>query len=238
MVSKLWRNGPALTALLLAGPVVAAPEPEAHQSYIITRFDTVRMEAPVTLRIRTNAGVSAAADGERATLDALDLAVSGGVLTVRLRPRAGSFDRPSGRAVVRLSTDSVRSVTLSGSGTIELDAIRGTRGDVLAAGSGALRVGAVAVDRLVAAQSGSGRIVLAGRADAAELTSVGTGAIDAAALTAGALRVQSQGSGTVTATARQKADVVAVGPGSVSIGGGAPCTVNQTGNGTVRCGRD
>ena len=61
----------ALRALILAGLAMAAPAAAATRGYTITSFDSIRVDAPVTVTLVTGLGPSARAEGDQAMLDRL-----------------------------------------------------------------------------------------------------------------------------------------------------------------------
>src|SRR3990167_1263131 len=79
----------ALTAALLS----VSPAQAAMRGYIVTSFDTIRLEAPIRVVLQTGSGTSATGEGDRAALDRVNLSVSGQVLTIRLTDAVGGWDK-------------------------------------------------------------------------------------------------------------------------------------------------
>ncbi|HZV57200.1 MAG TPA: DUF2807 domain-containing protein, partial [Sphingobium sp.] len=77
---------------------------------------------------------------------------------------------------------------------------------------------------------------LAGRTSRLALRNSGSGAIEAATLTAADLEVTAEGTGTIRALATRAARVTAIGPTTVTVDGHPACTVRHAGSGTVLCG--
>ncbi|MDF0543605.1 DUF2807 domain-containing protein [Sphingobium sp. H39-3-25] len=214
-----------------------APARAATQPYVVTAFDSIRVEAPVKVVIRTGAGSSARGEGDRAILDRLDVQVSGGLLLVRLRSAASpGEERPGGSATLTLSTETIRRAQLSGGGSLAIDAMKGQRGDVALAGSGDITIGKVAVDRLFTMVAGNGRMTLAGNAGIVEARSTGAGIIDAAGLKAKQARLVNQGPGSITLTTNGATDISTAGSGDVTVLGMAACKVVRGGTGKISCG--
>jgi hypothetical protein len=223
---------PLALALLPCAPALAATQP-----YVVTAFDSVRVEAPVRVVIRTGGGSSARGEGDRIILDRLDVQVSGGLLLVRLRPAASPGEqRPGGSATLTLSTGTIRRVQLSGGGSLAIDVMKGQRGDIALAGSGDISIGKVAVDRLVAMVAGNGRMTLAGNAGIVEARATGAGVVDAAGLKAKQATLVNQGPGSITLTANGPADISTAGSGDVTVLGMAACKVARGGTGRISCG--
>lgn len=225
---------PALLALFLSLPSV--PAVAATQSYTITRFDSVRLDAPIRVVITSGSGVTAWGEGDREALDRVDMQVSGNLLVIRMKPRPSGTKGGGGPVTLRLSTDDVRRATLTGGGSLLIDRMTGVRGDVMLGGGGDLTIGAVALDQFSVLLSGSGRVMLAGKAGRIDSRVSGPGSLAGEALTVRDARVTSEGTGSIAITASATADVRAYGSGDVTVGGKAACTVVHNGAGRVMCG--
>ncbi|WP_336959375.1 GIN domain-containing protein [Sphingobium aquiterrae] len=209
----------------------------ATQPYVVTTFDSIRVEAPVRVAIRTGAGTSARGEGDRQILDRLEVLVSGGLLLVRLRPPASLGEaRPGGTATLTLSTGLIRRAQLLGGGALTIDAMKGQRGDIALAGSGDIAVGAVALDRLVVMVAGNGRMTLSGAAGVLEARSTGAGIVDAPGLKAKQATLVNQGPGSITLTVNGPADIATAGSGDVTVLGTPACKVTRGGTGRISCG--
>lgn len=216
-------------------PALAAPA--ARQTFIITDFDSIRVEAPVDVRIETGRGPSARATGDRRVLDALTLDVSGGVLAVRMRRSPGGSEiTPDGGAQITLTTTSLRSIMLLGAGSIAADRLRGADARASLRGSGRLDVGGVDAERLSVDLLGAGSLSLSGKATATQLRVSGAGRLDAAQLATVRLDATVQGSADVSASAREEATVIASGSGRVAVAGAGSCNVRRAGSASVECG--
>ncbi len=230
----------AASAALLAGAamLLAGAAQGATRNYIVTDFDSIRVEAPIAVGVQTKRGVTARAEGDAALIGRIDLTVSSRVLIVRLKPSA--FEGRSGEegtARLYLTAPSLRRAQLSGSGTLAIEGMSGQTTQIIASGSGALSAAGIDGDNLTVLQQGSGAMKLTGKARKAIVQLSGSGSIDGTAFTAADIEVTAEGAGAVKALATRSAKVVAVGPASVSVEGNPACTVRHTGSGTVSCGR-
>ncbi len=224
--------GAAIGAAALS---LAPPAAAASQGLIVTSFDSIRLEAPVTLILKTGAGPSGRAEGDRATLDRLKVQVSGRLLTVTLdRPRPG--ETTGGPATLYLTTGDLRRVLLSGGGTIRIDRMKGLRGEIVSGGSGDISVGDIALDRVTLLLAGNGRVTLGGRTGVADVRVLGPGTLAAEKLRAREARISSEGAGSISMTAEVSAKLMASGSGDVTILGSPACTVERRGTGVLRCG--
>lgn len=223
-------------ALLLSAVAFAQPATAATQGYTITRFDSIRVDAPVRVAITTGTGVKARGEGDRDALDRVDLQVSGNLLIVRMKPRQSGAKGGGGPVTLRLSTDDLRRVMLSGGGSLTVDRMRGARGDIMLGGGGDVTVNTLALDQVNILLSGSGRITVAGKAGRADIRVSGPGALVADALVVRDAKLANEGTGTIALTASGTADISAFGSGDVTVSGKAACKVKHNGAGRVLCG--
>ncbi len=229
---------PAVAALTGMALFPAAAQ-AATRTYIVTDFDTVRVEAPIAVAVETRRGVTARGEGDAALLERIELSVSSRVLTVRLKrspyeTRGGK----EGEARLFLTAPALRRAQLTGAGTLAINGMGGQSAEVIAAGSGALSVAGLQGDAVTIWQQGSGTLRLAGSARKTVMQLAGAGTIDARALTSADLEVTAEGAGSLRARATRSAKVVAIGPAEVTIEGRPACTVRHAGSGRVLCGAD
>jgi hypothetical protein len=207
------------------------------RSYIVTDFDTVRLEAPIAVTVTTNRGVTARGEGDMAVLEETELTVSGNVLTIRVKksPFETRHGANAGVAQLFLTVPALRRIQLSGAGSITVQGMRAQHPEIFSAGSGALNVTGLDGDVLAVSQMGSGAMQFEGKAAKAVVQLSGSGSIDATKLVTADLEVTAQGSGLVQSQATRSAKVTALGAASVTVDGHPACTVNQTGSGRVVC---
>ncbi|MBB5987380.1 head GIN domain-containing protein [Sphingobium lignivorans] len=234
-------SGRSLLSLLcgLATAFAASGASAATRGYIVTDFDSVRLEGPIEVTVRTGRGVSARGEGDADLLDRVQLSVSARVLTIRLRPSPYEARRgtaSSGPIRLFLSAPSLRRVQLSGAGTLRADGLARARSEIVTAGSGTLEISGIDADDLSVAQLGAGSITLSGKAKRTALRASGSGVIAAEALRSADFDLTLDGSADVTATAERSARLIVIGSGSARIEGPAACTVSRSGNGAVLCG--
>ncbi|MET0365507.1 MAG: DUF2807 domain-containing protein [Sphingobium sp.] len=216
----------------------AAPPP-ARQSYSISDFDTIRLEAPVEVSIVTGKGVSATGTGDRDTLDALSLEINSRTLVIRMRNRmamGGSGGKARLPTRIALTTGAVQRATLLGAGNLSIDSLKGARVNATLSGAGRLTVARVEADRLDVGQAGSGTLTLAGSTLELVASMSGSGRLDAAALDARRVRIDTEGSIDAQLAAREEATATANGTGQIAIAGKPTCTVRKTGSASITCG--
>ncbi|MGH6780595.1 MAG: head GIN domain-containing protein [Sphingomonadaceae bacterium] len=218
---------------------VTAPAAAAERGFSVTDFDRVRLEGPYAVEIATGRGTTARASGDREAIERVSLQVQGRTLVIRPdRNSWGGYpgEKREGRVVIRLTTGELRSIALSGSGSMTIDRARGARVELIVQGSGRLDIARVETDRLDIGIMGSGAVRLGGTVKALNALVRGSAALDGAALTANDLSLATESAGDVTIGARTSAKVQSTGAGQTVITGKPACSVTAIGSGSVRCG--
>lgn len=228
---------------LLAGlaVVIAAANPvaAAEKRFGLTSFEAIEVLADVTVIVETRAPVSAVASGPQEALDRLALETRDGRLLISMRRYAGDDTRrkPLGPVTIRVNAANLRTATLVGAGSLDIDRLEAGRVSVAMRGPARLSVGRIRADRLSVVMIGNGAMTLGGgSAKQAKLTLSGAGTLQAGELLVDELASDSEGAGEHVMRAGKAANVTARGVGTIDILGRATCTVNTIGSGSVRCG--
>ena len=232
----------AVVALLAGACHVGAdaeerdPGPEVSRTYQVGAFDKIAVAGPYDVNVVTGGQGGITAKGGQNLLAETDVVVEDGTLKIKPKKRKGiRWSWRSGKAVFTVNAAAIRSAAIAGSGGINVDRVAGDfAGDV--AGSGDLKVGAIAGGKVELAIAGSGDVEAAGKADSVKLSIAGSGDMRAGGLTSRTADISIAGSGNVEANASETADVSIMGSGDVRIQGGAKCTVSKAGSGNVVCG--
>lgn len=215
-----------------AAPVVS------RQTFVVTDFDTIRLEAPIDVTVVTGKGSSAIGTGDRDTLDSLDLSVTAHVLVIRLRSMTtlgGSGGKARAPTRIALTTGDLHRAILLGSGTLSVDRLKGDRVEATVRGAGVLTVPRIEADRIDVGLMGAGTMTLAGTVLDMTAAVSGSGRLDASALEARRLRIDTEGAVDAQAKARDEAFATASGTGRLMVTGKAQCTVRKTGNASISC---
>jgi Putative auto-transporter adhesin, head GIN domain len=230
------RHGrPFLFALLIL--VSISPTPVISRTLMVTNFNAIRLDAPVRVEVRTGAGVTARGEGDAALFDRLDMQVSGGLLTIKLRPEGGAAPHTrSGQLKLSLSTDAIRRASVNGGGALVIDKIKGAQVQLGLSGNGSLTVGELQADQLKIMMAGAGTVTLAGKAGMVDARLLGPGTVQAEALIGRDVAIANDGSGAIRISVLTTANVTATGTGNVEVLGKSACKVKQMGAGTISCG--
>lgn len=221
--------------LLLLGSVAQA----AERRYSITDFDKIRVVGASRVIIETGRATTVRAVAERDALDLLSVESLDRTLTIQPIGGTVAIDaRALAKPVtIYITTPSLSTAKLNGSGAISIATLRGIQADVSLTGSGQISIAKVMADSLNARLSGSGTLTLAGKALKVEANIKGSGSIAASSLNVTDLKLMAASSGTIGMSASRTAMVTATGSGTVAITGGPSCIVQNIGVGTVTCGK-
>ncbi|GAA4007962.1 hypothetical protein GCM10022280_00730 [Sphingomonas swuensis] len=219
----------ALFLLAATTPLSAAGLP---RSFTVTSFDRIRIEGPYAVTLVVGRSSFGRATGRSVDLDAIDLRVEGRTLILRQRANQGA--RESGEPVrIALGTPDLRSASLSGSGSLAIDRLRGLDVELRLSGPGSLSVADLDADRVAASVNGSGALRLAGRAKIATLAARGSASLDAERLLSDEATIAAEGSSEASVFARSRATVTASGPVQVRLAGNPACVLKSSGSASV-----
>ncbi len=211
--------------------------PETSRTFPVTDFAAIAVSGPFDVMVSTGKAPSVRAVGSQRLIDALEVVVEDGRLTIRSRNKdwykGGAWRR--GNARVAVTVPQLAKAALAGSGNVTIDRISGREFNGTVAGSGDLRLNDVAVDKLVLSVAGSGDINAAGRAGEARYSIAGSGGLDSGGLVATVADASVAGSGNIRARVTGRANASVSGSGNIDISGGAQCRQSRQGSGNIRC---
>lgn len=230
-----------LIATLLVSMTGAVPAHAAMRGYIVTSFDSIRVEAPVRIILTTGSGVNGSGEGDRAMLDRVKLSVSGGLLTVRMADtseRGFGDDGDAEAPTIMLSTGQLRRAMVLGGAVLTVRDLSGLEADLSMNGNGEMIIQKADIDRLNLYVGGGGRLTISGVAREVRASVNGPGALEATGLNARGAIIANDGPGTITMTVNGEARVTSTGSGKTIVIGKPACEVDRRGVGKVICGAD
>lgn len=232
--------GMAFAALLVPLPAGAQGSANLTKRFGITSFDRVVVLGDMVVDITPSRSISAEAEGTRDALDSLVVEVQSRTLTIRQGYEGAYGHRERSDAPVRIhvTAQNLASVSLTGSGSIRVDGLRGADVGVQLDGAGTIAATISDGVDVRARTMGSGTVTLAGQARSLTAVTNGAATLDAAALTVRALDVRAVGSGASRFAATGTAAITAMGAANVTVTGNPQCTVRNLGAGRVECGSD
>lgn len=226
---KAW-----LPALCMAA-VAASPAMAAERNYSVNSFDRVRVDGPYKVTLTTGVPPFAIARGSNTAIDRVSVAVEGRTLVVRQNPGSwgGYPGQAPGPVTVEVGTHDLSQAWLNGSGTLEINRVRGLTFELALQGSGSASIGDADIDQLKIGISGAGTVKIAGKAPQLSAIVRGTSTLDAAGLTTKDALVGAEGPSEVRFVATSSAKVDARGTSVVAVGGKPACTVKAEGSAVV-----
>ena len=214
----------------------AAPADAATRNFGVSGFDRIRVEGPFKVRLATGvAPFATASGGSPAALDSVTIDVQGRTLVVRsnLSSWSGYPGENKGPVAISIGTHDLNAASLNGSGSLAIDKAKGLSFDLSVQGAGSASIGAVAVDQLRVAISGTASATIAGTAPKVTLIVRGISALDASGLESKDAVIGAQGSATVRANVSNSVKIDAQGPATVEIAGKPACTVKAAGSASI-----
>lgn len=224
----------AITALGLAacsknGPCINGSGGYASRSYSVSAFNEISSYGDAQVIVSKDTITSIRVEAQQNVLDALNLEVRNGELQIG---RNNCF-RNTKTIKVYVSTPSLSSVNLSGSGSIEgigTFSAHSFRSEI--SGSGSISF-AVDVDNLNCTSSGSGTLHFAGSADYQDIEMSGSGQTHNFDLQSREANVRISGSGSCEVRVSDKLDVHISGSGNVFYKGNPIINSSISGSGRL-----
>ena len=222
-------------SLLAAGLIAIGPAEAAERNYTLTSFDRIRVEGPYAVNLVTNRAPFARASGTARAIERVSMRVEGRTLYVRADRSAwgGNPDSPAGPVTINVGTYDLAQASLSGSGSLTIDRVRGLSFGLIVSGSGSVAIAEVELDELRVSVAGSAQVRLAGRAKQFTALVRGAGIVDSAGLAVKDASLSALGPAVIRATVANSAKIAASGTASVAIEGGAACTLKVSGSASV-----
>lgn len=224
--------------MLVLLALTAVPAAAAERRYTVTDYDRVQIDGPFQVVMTTGKSASAIASGSPQALDRVSVEVQGRTLKVKPNRAAwgGYPGEGSGPVKIMLTAHELRSVTVTGSGTLTIDKIRAMKFDLALSGSGRVAVGRLEADVAGLNLIGGGQIHAAGAVKSLRSTMQGSGDLKAELLTVQDAQLFSETSGTIDLAVKGTVKVRSTGSGDILISGKPACTVEALGSGRVVCG--
>ena len=221
--------------LVLAALLLAAPAPAATRNFGIEGFDRIRVDGPFKVRLTTGVAPFARATGSETAINRVAIDRQGRTLVVRVNQSSwgGYPGAAPGPVEVALGTHELSAASVNGSGSLEINRIKGLKFDLSVLGSGGAAVAGSDVDQLRVNLFGNSSATVSGRAAALSAVQRGITSLNAAGLTVKDATIATDGGSTASADVTNSAKVTATGTATVTLTGGPACTVRTNGSASV-----
>lgn len=239
-----------LAASMLALAALAAAVPAAHaggwgmgmtqgsgtfktETRAPGHFTGVSMGLPGSVELRIGASESVTIETDDNLMPMIETVVENGVLKIRTTKRNIGIEPRRLKIVVQAK--GVDNLALGGSGSIDADALRGTKVMIDLGGSGSIKVRGVDSDALSVVLGGSGDLKVAGGATRKlSLSIAGSGDVDLGKLQSADASVNIAGSGEATISVRDNLNVTIAGSGDVNYYGDPRVSKTAIGSGSAK----
>jgi hypothetical protein len=221
--------------LLLLTLTLAAPAGAATRNFGITSFDRIRVDGPYKVVLKVGVAPFASASGSQAALDEVSVEVQGRTLVVHAsRSSWGGFPgETKGPVEIRIGTHELTQAWLNGSGSLQIDRVRGLAFDLSVQGSGAVGIGQAEVDQLRVSVGGTAVAIIAGNAGKTTATVRGMSTLDATRLATKDAVITADGPATIKADVANSVTIDGSGPATITLTGDPACTSRLKGSATV-----
>lgn len=230
----------AACALAFAAPfglahadTVAGSGNVQKQARQVGHFTGVALSLPGNVELRMGNNESVTVETDDNLLPLVETVVEDD--TLRLRAARKDTNLRTRHLKIVVTARSVDKLVLAGSGSIDADALRGSRLEFALTGSGALNVKSVEAENVAAKVAGSGDLrVGGGSARSVSVSIGGSGNVEMGKVKAGSASVRVAGSGDATVWAQDSLDATVAGSGDVNYYGDPRVSQSVVGSGGTR----
>ena len=221
--------------ILFALAVLAAPASAETRNFGVSGFDKVRVDGPFKVRLTTGVAPFAQATGSARAIDGVALDVRGQTLIVHSNQSSwgGYSGEDVGPVEIAIGTHELSAASLNGSGSLDINAVKGLAFDLSVQGSGGAAIAEADVDQLRVNVIGAASASLGGRAGKMTAIVRGISSLDAAGLTVKDATIGAEGAATVKAAVTNEVTVDGTGTATITLTGSPSCTVRTHGSASV-----
>lgn len=242
MLHKLFKGIAPVAAIALSGMVAGCSDMDisidGEKGVPLAELDMsgapptgLVLAGPDRVIVSDGAKLDIDVSGDAAAVELVRFTLKDGTLGVL---RESGKHKDSGRAVVKVTMPSPKSITIAGSGSVEAAGMA-DEADINILGSGKLSLAALKAAKADVTVAGSGALEARGSAKALDLNLLGSGRADMAGVMVEKADVTIAGSGEASFASDGKVDANIIGSGTVRVIGRATCEVQAMGSGKIVC---
>lgn len=211
------------------------PGPIASKDFSVSDFKRIESAGSYDVTVRTGSAPSVRAEGPQNVLDNLVIEVKGDELQIHPKNGVNFNWGKSAPVKIAITVPALHGATIAGSGTLSVDKVVADAFKGTIAGSGDLSLPSVKAKSVEFEIAGSGSASIGGAAETAKYVIAGSGELDAAELKSKDVQLTIAGSGAIDANASGTVKGEILGSGEARITGGAKCSVDKMGSGSIVC---
>ncbi|HEY1214679.1 MAG TPA: head GIN domain-containing protein [Bryobacteraceae bacterium] len=224
----------ALLALFVIAGTVGKTFAQSEETRSVSGYHGIASGGSFIVTVKIDGTESLRLKGDPEDLQKIETVVENGVLKIRYKKEYERRHEHIGRVDVYVTAKALSSVSLGGSGSINVDGVvKGDKMKVSTAGSGTITT-AVEGGDLDVSIAGSGDIMLKGKAGDAQISIAGSGSLKGADLKTDGAEISIAGSGDVRMDIAKSLSAHIAGSGSVTYTGSATVSsITSAGSGRV-----
>lgn len=221
--------------ILFALALMAAPAGAETRNFGVSGFNKVRVDGPFKVRLTTGVAPFAQATGSARAIERVALDVRGQTLIVHTNQSSwgGYSGENVGPVEIAIGTHDLSAAALNGSGSLDINAVKGLAFDLSVQGSGGAAIAETDVDQLRVNVIGTASASLGGRAGKMTAIVRGISSLDAAGLTVKDATIGAEGAATVKAAVTNEVTIDGAGTATITLTGDPSCTVRAHGSASV-----
>jgi hypothetical protein len=197
----------------------------------VSGFDSVDLSGVGKLIISQTGTESLTIEGDDNIVPKIKTTVSGGTLDIGFEDNTSA--NPKTPLVFNVTVKDIKSVTLSGAGSIEANDLKVSSFDTRLSGAGSATLGNLTADSLKATLSGAGNFEVNGTVTSQDVTISGAGSYNAGDLRSNTAKITTSGAGSATVWATDSLTATVSGIGNIRYYGSPKLQANQSGIGSV-----
>jgi hypothetical protein len=212
---------------------VVGEGPSVTETRNTSNFDEIEFGVPGTLYYTPSSTFHIEIQAQKNILEVIETYVVSGELRIKVKDNTNI--KPKENIIVNVSAPDVKSLTLSGSGSLKvLPAFKPYDLRLRVSGSGSLMINDLTTGNIDTQVSGSGDVqILSGTANNQEILVSGSGKVDYAGLSSKTVTTHTSGSGTIKIYATEKLDCHISGSGIVMYKGSPQIKSSISGSGKI-----
>ncbi|MEO8286613.1 MAG: head GIN domain-containing protein [Chloroflexota bacterium] len=201
------------------------------QTKTVSGFNNIQLSGIGKLIVKQTGSESFSMEGDDNILSKIKVEVSGSTLNIAMEE--GTSANPKTPLVYNITVKNIKTVGLSGAGSIEANDINTTTLDATISGAGNGTINNLTADTLKITLSGAGDFTVSGTVTTQNVTISGAGSYNAGSLESQGATVTTSGAGSATVRVRDNLNANVSGVGNISYYGNPNVQQTKSGVGSI-----